>query len=103
MIINISDINYEQFLQENENLIILDFGATYCSPCKVLDSILEEINSEFKDLTIIKISIDNEPDLAIKYAIMSVPAMIFIKNNKILEKVNGLKDKNFIVNLINKF
>lgn len=101
MIVDILESNYDEYVTNNEDLVILDFGATNCSPCKILNDILKDIESKNQNITIGKINIEESVDLAIKFGIMSVPAMVFIKNNKIIEKVNGLKDKEFIEKIIN--
>ena len=101
MIVDILNNNYDKYVTNNKELLILDFGATNCGPCKILNSVLEEIHTQKENITIGKINIEESPDLAIKFGIMSVPAMVFIKNNKIIEKVNGLKDKEYIENIIN--
>ena len=102
MIVNINSSNYDEYITNNKGIVILDFGATNCGPCKILNNILEEIEKEKDNITIGKINIEESPDLAIKFGIMSVPFMVVLKENNIIEKVNGLKDKEFIEKLISK-
>ena len=100
MIVKIVQNNYDEYVANNNNLVILDFGATNCAPCKILNNVLEEIEKENENITIGKINIEDNPDLAIKFGIMSVPAMVIIKNNNIIEKINGLKDKDYIEKIV---
>lgn len=101
MIIDILENNYDEYVTNNKNLVILEFGSTNCSPCKILNGILEEIERENQNITVGKVNIEESVDLAVKFGIMSVPSMVFMKDNKIIEKVNGLKDKEFIEKIIN--
>ena len=75
--------NAEHFEQEviNESgTVLIDFYATWCMPCKVMSPIIEEIAKEHKEIKVVKIDIDRNEELAIKYNIMSIPTMIIMKN-----------------------
>ncbi len=101
MIVNINIDNYDEYINNND-LVILEFGAMWCSPCKILENILKEIEQENNNITIGKVDIESSPDIAMKFGIMSVPSMVIIKNTQVIEKINGLKDKEFIEKLINR-
>ena len=90
-----------KYVTNNKDLIILDFGATNCSPCKILDKILEEIEDKNKNIIIGKVNIEDSPSIAIKYSVMSVPTIVVLKENEVIQKISGLKDKEFIEKLIN--
>lgn len=101
MILDISETNYDKYVANNKDLIILDFGATNCGPCKILDKILEEIEDKNKNIIIGKVNIEDSPSIAIKYSVMSVPTIVILKENEVIQKISGLKDKEFIEKLIN--
>ncbi len=101
MILDILETNYDKYVTTNKGLIILDFGATNCGPCKILDKILEEIEDKNKNIIIGKVNIEHSPSIAIKYGVMSVPTIVILKENKVIQKISGLKDKEFIEKLIN--
>lgn len=101
MILDISETNYDKYVANNNDLIILDFGATNCVPCKILDKILEEIEDKNKNIIIGKVNIEDSPSIAIKYSVMSVPTIVILKENEVIQKISGLKDKEFIEKLIN--
>ena len=101
MILDILETNYDKYVTNNKDLIILDFGATNCGPCKILDKILEEIEDKNKNIIIGKVNIENSPSIAIKHGVMSVPTIVILKENKVIQKISGLKDKEFIEKLIN--
>lgn len=100
MILDISETNYDKYVANNKDLIILDFGATNCGPCKILDKILEEIEDKNKNIIIGKVNIEDIPSIAIKYSVMSVPTIVILKENEVIQKISGLKDKEFIEKLI---
>ena len=103
MILDILETTYDKYVANNKDLIILDFGATNCGPCKILDKILEEIEDKNKNKNIIigKVNIEHSPSIAIKYGVMSVPTIVILKENKVIQKISGLNDKEFIEKLIN--
>ncbi len=90
---------------ENENLkdlvkgdlVIVDFFATWCGPCKMLQPVLEEL----KDYEIIKVDVDQHETLAKEYAIMSVPTLLIFKNGEIKKKLIGFRPKEALLEEIN--
>ncbi len=75
-------VNTEEFdALMKEDLVLVDFFATWCGPCKMLTPVLEELSEELKDkVTIVKVDVDESPDLAKRFGIMAVPTMILFKN-----------------------
>lgn len=95
----IKHINSEEFNNEvlkSDKIVLVDFYADWCGPCRMLAPILEDI----KDVDIYKINVDDEPDLAMKYGIMSIPCLISFKDGKEYKKSIGLVDKETILELI---
>lgn len=83
-----------------KNIELIDFYATWCGPCKSLSPIIEEINKEHDDLTVTKVDVDKNPDLAAKYGVMSVPTVFIKKDDEIIESFSGMKPKEYINNLL---
>ncbi len=97
-IMEIKDV--KQFEQEviNENRIVfIDFYATWCMPCRTMSPIIEEIARENKEVKFVKIDIDKNEELAIKYNIMSIPTMIVMKNGEVIKTFVGITNKESIV------
>lgn len=84
----------------NSGLHLVDFYAEWCGPCKMLMSVLEEINEE---INIIKIDVDTHNDLATSYRIMSVPTLLLFKDGNIVKQVSGFHSKDELLNIINEF
>ena len=95
---------------ENENfdnlkrdgVVLVDFYADWCGPCKMVSPILEEISEERNDFKIIKVNVDKASDLATKYGVMSIPTMIVFKNGVEVDKNIGFLPKDDIIKLIEK-
>ncbi len=90
-------------LLEQEGLVLVDFYATWCGPCKMLAPVLEELEAELKDdVTIAKIDVDAESDLAGEYRISSIPTLVLLKNGKPVDSAIGYRDVRFLAEMINK-
>ena len=83
-----------------EKKVLVDFYADWCGPCKMLSPILEEISKENKDITILKVNVDDFGELAEKYGIMSIPNLKLFENGKISKEQVGLSTKEELEKLI---
>ena len=72
---------------------VIDFWATWCGPCKLMNPILDEVEKEYSDLTITRIDIDSDKEMVEKYNIQSVPTYIILKNDKEVDRIIGAKPK----------
>lgn len=96
-------IKESEFVNEiNDGLVLVDFYADWCGPCKMLTPILEEINKENEDVRIIKVNIDDSRFLASYYQIQSIPTLVLLKNGQFLNKMIGFRPKKMIEELIEK-
>ncbi|MEK5036251.1 thioredoxin family protein [Paenibacillus sp. FSL R7-0302] len=82
-----------------EGLMIVKFGAPWCAPCKVIDKTLEEVSAE-TGITVLKVNVDELPELAGQFRIMSVPTTYFIKNKEAVTILNGAGSKDTILGII---
>ena len=96
-------IKESEFINEiNEGLVLVDFYAEWCGPCKMLSPILEQINDEDENVKIIKVNIDDSRFLANYYQIQSIPTLILLKNGQFLNRIIGFSPKKAIQELIEK-
>jgi thioredoxin 1 len=100
MVIQITDETLNEVLETNE-LVIIDFWAEWCKPCKIMGSILDEISKEY-NVTIGKIDVDENNDAVTKYGIRNIPTILFIKKGQVMDKIVGTADKRLFVDKINK-
>jgi len=98
---------YEEFKEviNKNNLVIIDFWAEWCYPCKLIEPVIKEIEEEMKDKNIefYKLNVDKIPEVAAEYGILSIPTLLFFKNNKEVERIIGAVQKELIVNKIEKW
>jgi len=73
----------------NDELVIVDFFANWCGPCKMLSPILDELTMDRNSVKVVKINVDEEEELARKYGIMSIPTLLMFKNGKHIDTKNG--------------
>lgn len=92
--------NFDQLIQ-SEKPILVDFFATWCGPCKMLSPILKKVKDQLgEQISIIKIDVDKNQQVAAQYQVRGVPTMILFQNGKQLWRQSGVVDKNTIVNII---
>ena len=89
--ININKNNFQNEIMDSEKTVLLDFWAPWCAPCRMVVPIIEEIASERPDIKVGKINVDEQPELASKFGIMSIPTLVVMKNGKIVTKVSGAR------------
>lgn len=87
---------FEKEAINEEGTVVIDFYATWCRPCKIMTPIIEEIANENNDVKFVKIDIDKNEELAIKYNVMSIPTIIIMKNGEVAKTFVGVTDKEAI-------
>lgn len=99
-ILKVTSENFESEVLNSEKVVLVDFYADWCGPCKMLSPIVEKVAEENSDIKVVKINVDNAQDLAMKYQVMSIPTLVVIKNGKEINRHVGLIDKEEIIRLI---
>ena len=88
--------NFQNEIMDSEKTVLLDFGAPWCAPCRMVVPVIEEIAGERPDIKVGKINVDEQPELASKFSIMSIPTLVVMKNGKIVQQISGARPKNAI-------
>ena len=99
-VINITRNNFQNEIINSDKPVLLDFWAPWCGPCRMVGPILEEIAGERSDIKIGKINVDEQPELASQFRVMSIPTLIVIKDGKIVSQSMGAKPKNAILAML---
>ncbi|MBR5256538.1 MAG: thioredoxin [Bacteroidales bacterium] len=89
-------------LLADEKLVIVDFWATWCGPCRMLSPLLDEVEAEMGDkITVVKVNVDDADEIAMRYRIMSIPTLLFFKGGQVVDKTVGAMPKSTLVDKIN--
>ncbi len=91
-VLSVNKNNFQQ-LKSSNKAILLDFYADWCGPCRMVSPIVDEIAQERSDIVVGKINVDNEPELASQFGVMSIPTLVVLKNGKIINQSVGVKPK----------
>lgn len=104
-ILNLNDSNFDEKVLNNKNVVLCDFWAEWCGPCKQISPILEELSKEFKEnqVTIAKVNIDENPETPSKYGIMSIPTLLLFKEGKLVSTQIGLQQKSELKSWIENY
>ena len=90
----VTDANFDQEVLQSDLPVLVDFWAPWCGPCKLMAPIIEELAKEFEGKAkVVKLNVDENPQTAQKYGIMSIPTLIIFKNGQIAEQLIGLRPK----------
>ena len=97
--IRLNEDNFNR-VRDNEGVSLLDFYADWCGPCRMVLPIVDEIAKEREDLLVGKINVNDNPELAKEFGVMSIPTLIVMKDGKIVNRVSGARSKSQILDLV---
>lgn len=101
--IEITDANFEQEVINSDVPVLIDFWAIWCGPCRVIAPVVEEIASEYEGkLKVGKLDVDNNPNVAVKYGIRSIPTLLIFNNGQVSEQMIGALPKAQILNRLER-
>ena len=99
-LLHITRDNFEAEVLKSEKPVLVDFFATWCGPCRMVAPVLEEIAEENENIKVVKIDVDQEPGLAQKFGVTSIPLLVVIKDGKVVNQSLGAKPKDQILSMI---
>lgn len=99
-VITITKENYQQEVMESQLPVLLDFWASWCNPCRMLSPIIDQIAEEHPEIKVGKINVDEQPELASQFQVMSIPTLFVIKDGQVVNTAAGVRPKQQILNLI---
>ena len=100
-VIKVTKQNFDEIIK-NEKPILLDFYADWCGPCKMLAPIIDEIAEERSDISVVKVNVDDEPELAEEFGVFSIPTLVILKNGELAHQSAGARPKEQILKLLDE-
>ncbi len=100
-VVTITSENFEKEVMQSPVPVLIDFWASWCGPCRMLSPVIEEIAGEVSDKKICKVNVDEQPELARKFGVMSIPTLIVFKNGEISKKSLGVQPKASVMSMFN--
>ncbi len=95
-ILHVTSTNFEAEVLNATQDVLVDFYADWCGPCKMLSPIVDEFAGEHPEVKVVKLNVDNAPEIATKYGVMSIPTLIVFKNGQAVNQSIGLVGKQAI-------
>lgn len=102
MVVNIDQDKFAKEVLEYQGVVLVDFYADWCGPCRMMAPIFDELSQEVKEVKFVKVNVDNNPDLASQYSVFSIPTFVFFKNGKMVSQIVGGKSKESFLEEIKK-
>lgn len=101
-VIELNSSNFNEVVLNSDKPVLIDFWATWCVPCQMQSPIIDELSEELEDSVVFaKVNVDENPDLTEQFEVMSIPALIFIKDGKVVDRRVGLTPKETLLAMLN--
>ena len=102
MIEHVTDTNFADVVESNSELVLVDFWAGWCGPCKMLGPLYEELSNEVEGVKFAKLNVDENPNTAARYCVGSIPTVLAIKGGQVVDTMVGFKPKAEIKNFVER-
>ena len=100
MSVKITSANFEEIVVKSEKTVLIDFYATWCGPCKMVSPIVDKIADEHPEYLVCKVNVDDEPELARKFRVASIPLLVVMRDGEVVDSVVGARPEASILELL---
>ena len=101
-VITITKENFETEVLKSAQPVLLDFWAAWCGPCRMLSPIVDEVAEERTDVKVGKVNVDEQPDLAAEFGVMSIPTLLVFQNGRLVNQAVGARPKSGVLALLDR-
>lgn len=98
--VHINQDNFQKEVLASDKPVLLDFWASWCAPCRMVGPMIDEIAAERHDIKVGKVNVDEQPELAAQFRVMSIPTLVVLQNGKIVNQAIGARTKKEILELL---
>jgi thioredoxin len=102
-VIHVKESDYEEQVLKADKLVLVDFWATWCGPCRMVAPIVDDISEEFPEIKVCKVDVDENQGLAMKNQVASIPTFLLYKNGEVVKRIVGAVSKSELIQAINQF
>jgi len=99
-VVTVTKDNYKSDIVTSEKTVLLDFWAPWCGPCRMVSPLVDQIADEYPEYLVGKVNVDEQPELAQEFGVMSIPMLVVMKDGKIVNKAVGARPKEDILSLL---
>ncbi len=99
-VLTITKNNFQEEVIKSDKPVLLDFWASWCGPCRMVSPVVDEIAEEMPSIKVGKVNVDEQPDLASAFNVMSIPTLIVMQDGKVVDQAVGVRPKHQIVSMI---
>ena len=102
-VLHINKDNFHELVEKSDKVVLLDFWAPWCGPCRMVSPLIDQIAEEQSDFAVGKINVDEEPELASRFGVMSIPTLVVVKGGQVVRQEVGAKPKPQIVAMVQSY